>query len=101
MLEYNATILLLKVVLSILGDFTFANLEELVKDWRQQEKEDSIQDNNPDLSLWPRNQAIHTNDTVNMGKKRHFLLEIIGDTTTFMLRVPSNGSLPLNSPCLQ
>ena len=47
-------------------------------------KDDTIQDNKPDICLWPRNQAINTNDTVNMGNKRHFILEIIGETTTFM-----------------
>ena len=72
MLEYNATILPLKVVLSILKDFTSSTTEEPVKYGRQQEKDDRIQDNKPDLCLWPRNQTIHTNDIVNMGKKRHF-----------------------------
>ena len=59
-------------------------VEEPVKDGRQQRKHDSIQYNQLDLWLWPRNQAIHANYTVNVGKKRHFLLEMIGETTTFI-----------------
>ena len=60
-------ILLSKVFLDIL-------VEELVKDGKKQEKHDNIQYNQLDLCLWPRNQAIHTYETVNMGKKIHSLL---------------------------
>ena len=58
-------ILLPKVVLVIPA-------EEPVKDGKQQENDDSIQDNQLDLCLWPRNQTIYTNETVNMGKKEIF-----------------------------
>ena len=72
--------------------------EEPVKDGIQQRKHDSIQYNQLDLCLWQRNQAIHTYKTVNMGKKRHYLL--INDWRDYnlhalVLRAPSNGSLPL------
>ena len=70
-------ILLSKVVPAILA-------EEPVKDGKQQEKHDRIQYNQLDLCLWPRNEEIYTHETVNMGNKRHFLLEIIGESTTFM-----------------
>ena len=70
-------ILLSKFVLSILT-------EEPIKYGKQQEKYDSIQYNQLDLCSWLRNQAIYTYETVNMGKKRHFLLQMIGETTTFM-----------------
>ena len=84
-------ILISNVFLAILA-------EEPVKYGRQQRKHDSIQYNQLDLCLWPRNQAIHTYETVNMGKKRHSLL--INDWRDYnlhalVLRVPSNGSLPL------
>ena len=77
--------------------------EEPVKDGKQQEKHDSIQYNQLDLFLWPRNQAIYTNEIVNMGKKRNSIL--INDWRDYnlhslVLRVPSNGSLPLTSPSL-
>ena len=69
-----------------------------------QRKHDRIQYNQLDLCLWPRNQAIHTYKTINMGKKRHSLL--INDWRDYnlyalVLRVPSNGSFPLNSRCLK
>ena len=70
-------ILLSKVFLSILA-------EELVKYGKQQDKHDSIQYNQLDLCLSPRNQVIHTYEIVNMGKKKHYLLIMIGETTTFM-----------------
>ena len=58
--------------------------EEPIKYGKQQEKHDSIQYNQLDLCLWPRNQEIHTHKTINMGKKTNFLLEMIGETTIFM-----------------
>ena len=64
-LEWNSMILLSKVVLAILA-------EEPIKDGKQQEKNDSIQYNQLDLCLWLRNQVIHTYETINMRKKRHF-----------------------------
>ena len=67
-------ILLSKYFLAILEYFSFDTTEEPIKDGRQQEKHDSIQYNQLDLCLWPRNQEIYTNEIVNMGKKRHFLL---------------------------
>ena len=80
-------ILLSKVVLT----------EEPIKYGKQQKKNDSIQDNQLDLCLWPRNQAIHTHEIVNMGKKRHFLLEMIVETATFM---PWYWEFLPMSPCL-
>ena len=41
-------------------------IEEPIKYGKQQEKHDSIQYNQLDLCLWPRNQAIYTYETVNM-----------------------------------
>ena len=70
-------ILLSNVILAI-------PVEEPVRDGKQQEKHDSIQYNQLDLCSLPRNQEIYTNETVNMGKKRIFLLEMIGETTTFI-----------------
>ena len=75
-------ILILKFFLAILEAFSSATAEEPVKYWRQQEKDDSIQDNKLYLCLWPR-KTIDTNDTVNMGKKRHFALEMIQEASTF------------------
>ena len=70
------------------------------KRWEKKAKYASIQYNQLDLWWWPRNQAIHTYETVNMGKKRHSLL--INDWRDYkihalVLRVPSNGSLPLKT----
>ena len=98
MLEYNSRILPLKVVLAILEALAFATAEEPVKDGKQQEKDDSIQYSQLDLCLWPRNQAIHTNYTINMGKKRHLLLEMIGETTNF---IPWCWEFFPMAPCLQ
>ena len=77
-------ILLSKVFLAILEAFSSDTAEEPVKDGRQQGTHDIIQYNQLDLCLWPRNQKIYTHETVNMGKKIHFSLEMIGETTTFM-----------------
>ena len=77
-------ILLSKVVLAILDSFSSNTTKEPIKYGRKQEKDDSIQYNRLDLCFRPRNQAIHTYETINMGKKRHFLLEMIGETKTFI-----------------
>ena len=84
-------ILISKFVLVIL-------IEEPIKYGKQQEKHDTIQHNQLDLWSWPRNQAIYANDTINMGKKRHFLLEMIEETTTFM---PWCWEFFSMDPCLQ
>ena len=89
--------LLSKFVLAILA-------EEPVKDGKQQEKHDSIQYNQLDLCMWPGNQEIHTYEVASMGKKIHSLLINYWrdyNLNALVLRVPSNGSLPLTSPCLQ